>query len=90
MSRIDSWVRPKNNGKNQGDQISKNQMSNNEIKKIKDKKIAIKSIRTSFEKKRDDCYNKFWVSPRITIFLLKWKAKKNENEIFFGNLSRAD
>ena len=66
-------------------------MSINEIKKIKDKKIAIKSIRTSFEKKkRDDCYKKFWVSPRITIFLLKWKAKKNENEKKFGNLSRAD
>jgi len=28
-------------------------MSNNEIKKIKDKKIAIKSIRTSFEKKKE-------------------------------------
>jgi hypothetical protein len=53
LSRIDSWVRPKNNGKNQGDQISKNQMSINEIKKIKDKKIAIKSIRTSFEKKKE-------------------------------------
>jgi hypothetical protein len=53
LSRIDFWVRPKNNGKNQGDQISKNQMSNNEIKKIKDKKIAIKSIRTSFEKKKE-------------------------------------
>jgi len=29
-------------------------MSINEIKKIKDKKIAIKSIRTSFEKKKKE------------------------------------
>jgi len=34
MSRIDSRVGPKNNGRNQVDQIPKNQMLNDEIKKI--------------------------------------------------------
>jgi hypothetical protein len=39
-----------NKGKNQGNQIPINKISNNEIKKFKDKKI-IERISTSFEKK---------------------------------------
>jgi hypothetical protein len=50
LSRINSWVRSRHNGKNQGDQIPIKKMPNDEIKKIKDKKITIKRIRTPFEK----------------------------------------
>jgi hypothetical protein len=42
----------KNNGKNQRGQISINQMLNNEVKKNIRIKIAIKRIRTLFEKKK--------------------------------------
>jgi len=44
----------KNNGKNQRDQISINQMLNNEVKKNIRIKIAIKRIRTLFEKKKNE------------------------------------
>jgi len=53
LSRTDSQVGPKNNEKNKEDQIPINQMLNDEIKKIKDKKIKIKRIRTSFEIKNE-------------------------------------
>jgi hypothetical protein len=53
LSRTDSQVGPKNNEKNKEDQIPINQMLNDEIKKIKDKKIKIKRIRTSFETKNE-------------------------------------
>jgi hypothetical protein len=51
LSWIDSWVEHRNNGKNQGGQIPINKISSDEIKKMNDKKIAIKKIRTSLEKK---------------------------------------
>jgi hypothetical protein len=51
LSWIDSCVGPRNNEKNQGNQIPINEMSNDEIKKMNDKKIAINRIRISFEKK---------------------------------------
>jgi len=47
---IDSWVGLINNGKNLRDQIPIIEISNDEIKKNKDKEIAIKRIRASFEK----------------------------------------
>jgi hypothetical protein len=47
---IDSWVGFINNGKNLRDQIPIIEISNDEIKKIKNKEIAIKRIRASFEK----------------------------------------
>jgi hypothetical protein len=50
LSRIDSRIEPKNKRKNQGTQFSINQRLNDEIKKIKDKKITIKRIKTSIEK----------------------------------------
>jgi hypothetical protein len=51
FSQIDSWVGPKNNKKNQEDQVIINQIWN-EKKNIKYKKNKIKRIRTSFEEKK--------------------------------------
>jgi hypothetical protein len=50
LSRIDSRIEPKNKRKKQENQFSINQRLNDEIKKIKDKKITIKRIKTSIEK----------------------------------------
>ena len=55
---IDSWVGFINNRKNLGDQISIIKMSNNKIKKIKDKEIVNKRTRTSREKKKIERTNK--------------------------------
>jgi hypothetical protein len=52
FSQIDSWIGPKNNKKNQEDQVIINQIWN-EKKNIKDKKNKIKRIRTSFEEKKN-------------------------------------
>jgi len=51
LSQIDFWIGFINNEKNLGNQILIIKISNDEIKKLNNKKIVIKRIKTSFEEK---------------------------------------
>ena len=85
MFQIDFWIRLINNEKNLENQISIIKISNDEIKKLNYKKIAIKRIKISFEEKSWEDKQKSWIEEKnLKNLINKWiqNQKKTKNVNF--------
>jgi hypothetical protein len=85
LSQIDFWIGLINNEKNLENQISIIKISNDEIKKLNYKKIAIKRIKISFEEKSWEDKQKSWIEEKnLKNLINKWiqNQKKTKNVNF--------
>jgi len=88
LPQIGSWMGHRNKGKNQGDQIPINKISNDEIKKFKDKKNNWENKYLIWKKKWEDKRNfelKGEIEKKIKLTnesKIKNKNQENEDQIF--------